>query len=245
MEPLLPQSHGHAGGPTVTTLGQDFLVQMERAAHVFAFQHAPQPLNFISRLEKGVLAEEGRVPLLHDIVDLPDSLAGDVPDALDLLGHEEQILGIDVAVLDESPRLLWTATGIALIHEPALAVHKAMQVPASSGQALTKIVRRHLQHVAAHGIGGAEDLAQRKDKSLFAVQAEQHSHRAAILRFLNEKRLTDGPFIEAKEVLGGYWIVEASSKEELVKWAQQCPADEDDVIEIREIFGEADFPIRK
>jgi hypothetical protein len=57
--------------------------------------------------------------------------------------------------------------------------------------------------------------------------------------------VTDGPFIEAKEVLGGYWIVEADSKEELVKWAQRCPADEGDVIEIRQIFGEADFPNEK
>ena len=57
--------------------------------------------------------------------------------------------------------------------------------------------------------------------------------------------VTDGPYIEAKEVLGGYWIVEAESKEELVKWAQRCPADEGDVVEIRQIFGEADFPSKK
>jgi hypothetical protein len=44
--------------------------------------------------------------------------------------------------------------------------------------------------------------------------------------------VTDGPFIETKEVLGGYSMVEASSKEELVKWAQRCPVDEGDVIEI-------------
>lgn len=53
--------------------------------------------------------------------------------------------------------------------------------------------------------------------------------------------VTDGPFIEAKEVLGGYWMVEANSKEELVKWAQRCPADPGDVIEIRQIFDPADF----
>ncbi|MEX2150892.1 MAG: YciI family protein [Steroidobacteraceae bacterium] len=53
--------------------------------------------------------------------------------------------------------------------------------------------------------------------------------------------VTDGPFIESKEVLGGYWMVEADSKEELVKWALRCPADEGDVIEIRQIFDEADF----
>ena len=57
--------------------------------------------------------------------------------------------------------------------------------------------------------------------------------------------VTDGPFIETKEVLGGYWMVEAGSKEELVKWAQRCPADPGDVIEIRQIFEVEDFPIKK
>lgn len=53
--------------------------------------------------------------------------------------------------------------------------------------------------------------------------------------------VTDGPFVEAKEVLGGYWMVEANSKEELVKWAQRCPAKEGDVIEIRQIWDRADI----
>ena len=57
--------------------------------------------------------------------------------------------------------------------------------------------------------------------------------------------VTDGPFIESKEVLGGYWMVEAKSKEEVVKWAQRCPADDGDVIEIRQIFEAADFAIKK
>ena len=49
----------------------------------------------------------------------------------------------------------------------------------------------------------------------------------------------DGPFIESKEVIGGYWLVEAASKEELVQWAQRCPAEDGDVIEIRPIY---EFP---
>jgi hypothetical protein len=53
--------------------------------------------------------------------------------------------------------------------------------------------------------------------------------------------VTDGPFIETKEVVGGYWLVEAPSKEEVVKWAQRCPAEEGDTIEIRQIFGPEDF----
>ena len=57
--------------------------------------------------------------------------------------------------------------------------------------------------------------------------------------------VTDGPLIEAKEVLGGYWIIEANSKEELVKWAKRCPADPGDVVEIRQIWDDADFAINK
>ena len=53
--------------------------------------------------------------------------------------------------------------------------------------------------------------------------------------------VTDGPFIETKEVLGGYWMVEADSKEEVLKWAQKCPAEDGDVIEIRQIFAPEDF----
>src|SRR3954452_19563003 len=57
--------------------------------------------------------------------------------------------------------------------------------------------------------------------------------------------VTDGPFVETKEVLGGYWMVEANSKEELVEWALRCPAEEGDVIEIRQIFDLADFTTKK
>jgi hypothetical protein len=46
-------------------------------------------------------------------------------------------------------------------------------------------------------------------------------------------------------VLGGYWMLEADSKEELVKWAQRCPAQKGDVIEIRQIFDLADLGIEK
>jgi hypothetical protein len=49
--------------------------------------------------------------------------------------------------------------------------------------------------------------------------------------------VTDGPFIESKEVLGGYWLVEAACKEDVVEWMQKCPAGEGDVIEIRQVFA--------
>jgi hypothetical protein len=57
--------------------------------------------------------------------------------------------------------------------------------------------------------------------------------------------VTDGPYIETKEVIGGYWLVEAPSKEEVLKWVQRCPADPGDVIEIRRVFEAADFAVKK
>src|SRR4029079_10296167 len=57
--------------------------------------------------------------------------------------------------------------------------------------------------------------------------------------------VTDGPHIETKEVLGGYWMVEANSKEELVEWMQRCPAEKGDIVEIRQIFDVADFVNKK
>jgi len=57
--------------------------------------------------------------------------------------------------------------------------------------------------------------------------------------------VTDGPFVETTEVLGGYWLVEADSKEQLVDWMQRCPAEEGDIIEIRQVFDLADFGIKQ
>jgi len=55
--------------------------------------------------------------------------------------------------------------------------------------------------------------------------------------------VTDGPFVEVKEVLGGYWLVEADSKEQLVRLMQKCPAEGGDVIEIRQVFSAEDFAV--
>jgi len=54
--------------------------------------------------------------------------------------------------------------------------------------------------------------------------------------------VTDGPFIEAKEVLGGYWMIQVKSKEEAIEWASRCPASDNEVIEIRQVQEFSDFP---
>jgi len=53
--------------------------------------------------------------------------------------------------------------------------------------------------------------------------------------------VTDGPFAESKEVLGGYWMIDVRSKEEAVEWAKRCPASSNEIIEIRQVQEMADF----
>jgi hypothetical protein len=54
--------------------------------------------------------------------------------------------------------------------------------------------------------------------------------------------VTDGPFAEAKETIGGYWLIQAKSKQEAVEWASRCPAAEGDTIEVRQVHEMSDFP---
>lgn len=53
--------------------------------------------------------------------------------------------------------------------------------------------------------------------------------------------VTDGPFAEAKEVLGGYWMIDVASRDEAIAWARRCPASENEVIEIRQVQEVTDF----
>jgi hypothetical protein len=56
-----------------------------------------------------------------------------------------------------------------------------------------------------------------------------------------EPVVTDGPFAEAKEVLGGYWMIEVASRDEAVAWAKKCPASANEIIEIRQVQEITDF----
>ncbi len=55
-------------------------------------------------------------------------------------------------------------------------------------------------------------------------------------------KVTDGPFPEAKEVIGGYWMIQVKSKEEAIEWARRCPGSGNEVIEIRQVQEMSDFP---
>ena len=55
-------------------------------------------------------------------------------------------------------------------------------------------------------------------------------------------KVTDGPFAEAKEVLGGYWMIDVKSRDEAIEWAKRCPASPNEVIEVRQVLEMSDFP---
>ncbi len=54
--------------------------------------------------------------------------------------------------------------------------------------------------------------------------------------------VTDGPFVETREVLGGYWMIKVKSKEEAIEWARRCPASGNEIIELRQVQEFDDFP---
>ena len=55
-------------------------------------------------------------------------------------------------------------------------------------------------------------------------------------------KVTDGPFAEAKEVLGGYWMIQVKSKEEAIEWARRAPMSDNEIIEVRQVQEIEDFP---
>jgi hypothetical protein len=57
-----------------------------------------------------------------------------------------------------------------------------------------------------------------------------------------KSRVTEGPFPEAKEVLGGYWMIQVKSKKEAIEWASRAPMLDGDVIVVRQVQEMSDFP---
>jgi hypothetical protein len=96
----------------------------------------------------------------------------------------------------------------------------------------------------------AEDVAAmsryndelRKAGMLLSLDGLHPPAEGATVEFSGGKStVTDGPFAEAKEVVGGYWLIQARSKEEAVEWASRCPG-ENCRIEVRRVFELEDFP---
>jgi hypothetical protein len=79
---------------------------------------------------------------------------------------------------------------------------------------------------------------------LLSLDGFQPPAKGARVSFSGGKpKITDGPFADAKEVIGGYWMIQVKSKAEAVEWASRCPAADGDVIEVRQVFEMVDFPL--
>jgi hypothetical protein len=83
----------------------------------------------------------------------------------------------------------------------------------------------------------------KKAGALLAVDGLQPLTTGARLTFSGGKAsVTDGPSVQAKEVVGGYWLLQAKSKQQVVDWFKRCPAQDGDVLEIRQVAEMSDFP---
>ena len=96
------------------------------------------------------------------------------------------------------------------------------------------------EHCYAESTQLCQDLASRGQ--YVAASPLQPVATATSVRVRSGKPVvTDGPFAEAKEVLGGYWMIDVESREQAIAWAGKCPASENEIIEIRQVQEMADF----
>ena len=76
---------------------------------------------------------------------------------------------------------------------------------------------------------------------MLAGEGLQPSSMGARVRFSGTKRtVIDGPFTETKELIAGFWLIQAKSKEEAIEWVKRVPMAESE-IEIRQVFEASDF----
>jgi hypothetical protein len=79
---------------------------------------------------------------------------------------------------------------------------------------------------------------------MLAGEGLQPSSKGARVKFSGAKRtVIDGPFAEVKELIAGFWLIEAKSKEEAIEWVKRIPnpTGEESEIEIRQVFEDEDF----
>ena len=88
-----------------------------------------------------------------------------------------------------------------------------------------------------------EELA--KAGVMLAGEGLHPSSKGARVKFSGEKRtVTDGPFAETKELIAGFWLIQAKSKEEAIEWVKRAPnpmPGSESEIEIRQVFEAEDF----
>ena len=95
-------------------------------------------------------------------------------------------------------------------------------------------VEQHKEIAASYGTYTAE----LKSAGVFlAGEGLEPSNSGARIRFQEGRRVvTDGPFAEAKEVVGGFYLIEAKSRDEAIEWAAKCPGAKHAGVEVRSVM---------
>jgi hypothetical protein len=77
---------------------------------------------------------------------------------------------------------------------------------------------------------------------MLAGEGLHPSSKGARVKFSGGKQIvTDGPFAETKELVGGFWLWQVKSKEEAIEWLKRAPFDNGEELEIRQVFEAEDF----
>jgi hypothetical protein len=113
------------------------------------------------------------------------------------------------------------------------------------------VIPRGYENAAPDAVPSADTVAKmmeynktlQKAGVLLALDGLLPPSTGARISYLNGKpTVTDGPFAEAKEVIGGYWIIQVRSREEAIEWAKRAPMSDNELIEVRQIHEVGDFP---
>ena len=113
------------------------------------------------------------------------------------------------------------------------------------------VIPRGYEKAAPDAVPSADAVAKmmeynkslQKAGVLLALDGLLPPSTGARISYLNGKpTVTDGPFAEAKEVIGGYWIIQVRSREEAIEWAKRAPMSDNELIEVRQIHEMGDYP---
>jgi hypothetical protein len=89
---------------------------------------------------------------------------------------------------------------------------------------------------------GAFNESLIRDGVMLAADGLQPSSKGARISYAGPRPVViDGPFTETKEIIAGFWILQAVSKEDLIERLAHCPFERGESIEIRQIFEPEDF----
>ncbi|WP_263418331.1 YciI family protein [Terriglobus albidus] len=113
------------------------------------------------------------------------------------------------------------------------------------------VIPKGYQNAASDAVPSAEAVAKMMEYNrslqragvLLALDGLLPPSTGARISYTDGKAtVTDGPFAEAKEVVGGYWIIQVRSREEAIEWAKRAPMSDNEIIEVRQIQEINDFP---